>query len=139
MELTQNAFLRIELQENDVLLFTTLKSEITEEEWLECQQMVDKWYQYGKENNLQLGILLDMTSISFLKSKFYISWKDKYFKNKENTEKYVFGVTILIHNFIIRRFINCFFTIYRLSKPFKVVKSIEEGYDFLEKHNPNTK
>ena len=53
MELTQNAFLRIELQENDVLLFTTLKSEITEEEWLECQQMVDKWYQYGKENNLQ--------------------------------------------------------------------------------------
>ena len=69
MELTQNDFLRIELQENDVLLFTTLKSEITEEEWLECQQMVDKWYQYGKENNLQLGILLDMTSISFLKSK----------------------------------------------------------------------
>ena len=31
------------------------------------------------------------------------------------------------------------FTIYRLSKPFKVVKSIEEGYEFLEKHNPNTK
>lgn len=109
MELTQNDFLRIELQENEVLLFTTLKSEITETEWLECQKMVDEWYQYGKENNLQLGILVNMTSIVFLKSKFYISWKDKYLKNKENTEKYVFGVTILIHNFIIRHFINGFF------------------------------
>lgn len=135
MELTQNDFLRIELQENEVLLFTTLKSEITEEEWLECQQMVDQWYQYGKENNLQLGILLDMTSISFLKLKFYISWKDKYLKNKENTEKYVYGATILINNFLIRHFINCFFTIYRLSKPFKVVNSIDEGYEFLENHS----
>ena len=135
MELTQNDFLRIELQENEVLLFTTLKSEITETEWLECQKMVDQWYQYGKENNLQLGILVNMTSIVFLKSKFYISWKDKYLKNKENTEKYVYGATILINNFLIRRFINGFFTIYRLSKPFKVVKSIEEGYEFLEKHS----
>ena len=139
MELTQNDFLRIELQENEVLLFTTLKSEITETEWLECQKMVDQWYQFGKENNLQLGILVNMTSIVFLKSKFYISWKDKYLKNKENTEKYVYGATILINNFLIRRFINGFFTIYRLSKPFKVVKSIDEGYEFLEKHNPNTK
>ena len=135
MEVTQNDFLRIELQENEVLLFTTLKSEITEEEWLECQKMVDEWYQYGKENNLQLGILVNMTSIVFLKSKFYISWKDKYLKNKENTEKYVYGATILINNFLIRRFINGFFTIYRLSKPFKVVKTIEEGYAFLEKHS----
>ena len=135
MELTQNDFLRIELQENEVLLFTTLKSEITEEEWLECQKMVDEWYQYGKENNLQLGILVNMSSIVFLKSKFYISWKDKYLKNKDNTEKYVYGATILINNFIIRRFINGFFTIYRLSKPFKVVKSIDEGYEFLEKHS----
>ena len=139
MELTQNDFLRIELQENEVLLFTTLKSEITETEWLECQKMVDQWYQYGKENNLQLGILVNMTSIVFLKSKFYISWKDKYLKNKDNTEKYVYGATILINNFLIRRFINGFFTIYRLSKPFKVVKSMDEGYDFLEKHNHNTK
>jgi len=139
MELTQNDFLRIELQENEVLLFTTLKSEITETEWLECQKMVDQWYKYGKENNLQLGILVNMTSIVFLKSKFYISWKDKYLKNKENTEKYVYGATILINNFLIRRFINGFFTIYRLSKPFKVVKSMDEGYDFLEKHNHNTK
>lgn len=136
MEVTQNDFLRIELQENEVLLFTTLKSEITETEWLECQKMVDVWYQYGKENNLQLGVLVNMTSISFLKSKFYISWKEKYLKNKENTEKYVYGATILIHNFLIRRFINGFFTVYRLSKPFKVVKTIEEGYDFLKKHNP---
>ena len=135
MELTQDDFLRIELQENEVLLFTTIKSEITETEWLECQKMVDQWYQYGKENNLQLGILVNMTSIVFLKSKFYISWKDKYLKNKENTEKYVYGATILINNFLIRRFINGFFTIYRLSKPFKVVKSIEEGYEFLEKHS----
>ena len=139
MELTQNDFLRIELQENEVLLFTTLKSEITETEWLECQKMVDQWYQYGKENNLQLGVLVNMTSIVFLKSKFYISWKDKYLKNKDNTEKYVYGASILIHNFLIRRFINGFFTIYRLSKPFKVVKSIDEGYEFLEKHNHNTK
>jgi hypothetical protein len=139
MELTQNDFLRIELQENEVLLFTTLKSEITETEWLECQKMVDQWYKYGKENNLQLGILVNMTSIVFLKSKFYISWKDKYLKNKDNTEKYVYGATILINNFLIRRFINGFFTIYRLSKPFKVVKSIDEGYEFLEKHNHNTK
>jgi len=139
MELTQNDFLRIELQENEVLLFTTLKSEITETEWLECQKMVDQWYKYGKENNLQLGILVNMTSIVFLKSKFYISWKDKYLKNKDNTEKYVYGATILINNFLIRRFINGFFTIYRLSKPFKVVKSMDEGYDFLEKHNHNTK
>lgn len=138
MILTQNDFLRIELQENEVLLFTTLKSEITEAEWLECQKMVDQWYQYGKENNLQLGVLVNMTSISFLKSKFYVSWKEKYLKNKENTEKYVYGATILIHNFLIRRFINGFFTLYRLSKPFKVVKTIEEGYDFLKKHNPNT-
>ena len=47
MKLTQNAFLKIELQENEVLLFTTLKSEITEEEWLECQKngrpMVSIW------------------------------------------------------------------------------------------------
>ena len=139
MELTQNDFLRIELQENEVLLFTTLKSEITETEWLECQKMVDQWYQYGKEHNLQLGVLVNITSISFLKSKFYISWKDKYLKNKENTEKYVYGATILINNFLIRRFINGFFTIYRLSKPFKIVKSMDEGYEFLEKHNPNTK
>jgi hypothetical protein len=139
MELTQNDFLRIELQENEVLLFTTLKSEITETEWLECQKMVDQWYKYGKENILQLGILVNMTSIVFLKSKFYISWKDKYLKNKDNTEKYVYGATILINNFLIRRFINGFFTIYRLSKPFKVVKSMDEGYDFLEKHNHNTK
>lgn len=139
MEPTQNDFLRIELQENEVLLFTTLKSEITETEWLECQKMVDQWYQYGKEHNLQLGVLVNMTSISFLKSKFYISWKDKYLKNKENTEKYVYGATILINNFLIRRFINGFFTIYRLSKPFKIVKSMDEGYEFLEKHNPNTK
>ena len=124
MILTQNDFLRIELQENEVLLFTTLKSEITETEWLECQKMVDEWYQYGKENNLQLGVLVNMTSIIFLKSKFYISWKEKYLKNKENTEKYVYGASIIIHNFLIRRFINCFFTIYRLSKPFKVVKTI---------------
>ena len=139
MELTQNNFLKIELKENQVLLFTTLKAEITETEWLECQQMVDQWYKYGKENNLQLGVLVNMASISFLKSKFYISWKDKYFKNKDNTEKYVYGATILIHNFLIRRFINGFFTVYRLSKPFKVVKTIEEGYDFLKNHNPNTK
>lgn len=137
MEVTENDFLRIELQENEVLLFTTLKSEITEKEWLECQKMVDQWYQYGKENNLQLGILVNMTSIVFLKSKFYINWKDKYLKNKDNTEKYVYGATILINNFLIRRFINVFFKIYRLSKPFKVVKSIDEGYDFLKKHNPN--
>ena len=100
--------------------------------------MVDQWYQYGKENNLQLGVLVNMTSIVFLKSKFYISWKDKYLKNKDNTEKYVYGASILIHNFLIRRFINVFFTIYKLSKPFKVVKSIDEGYEFLKKHNPNS-
>ncbi len=134
MIITQNDFLEIKSQDNNVLLFTTLKPSITEEEWLDCQRMVDLWYKHAKENDKQFGVLVNMSSITYFKKKFYVSWKEKYLLNKENTEKYVFGAAIKIENFIVRRFINAFFTIYKLSKPILIVKSLDEGYEFLKKH-----
>ena len=83
MQITENNILKIELQENDILLFTTLKNEITDNEWIECQEMINKWYNFCKDNNIIVSVLVDMTSISFLKSKFYISWKQQYLENKE--------------------------------------------------------
>ena len=135
MEDQKNDFLKIELKENNILLFTTLKSCVSEEEWDDCQKMVNKYYLYAKENNIMFGLIIDISSITYLKTKFFINWKKQYLLNKDNTEKYVFGSCVKINNFIIRRFINSFFSYYKLSKPFSVVKTIDDGYLFLNPIN----
>ncbi len=133
MDLKKNNALKIELT-NNILLFTTLKKSIEEDEWKDCQLLVNEYYKFAETQNQEYGVIINMSSISFLKPKFYINWKEKYLENKNNSEKYVFAACVIIHNFFIRHFVNMFFTVYKLNKPFKLVKNLKEGYEFINKY-----
>ena len=128
-----NTFLSTKLV-NNIIFFTVLKGSPSDEEWYDCEQIVNKWYDYLETNNIKAGLLFSLENLIFIRPKLLVDWKRIFEEKRILTKKYIIATSIIIDNVIIRTFINLFFKTYNSEKPVRIVRTIEDGENFIYTH-----
>ena len=128
----KNDFVNFEFQ-NQILIVTILKSQPEEEEWEFTKKVMISYYDSAEIGNFRFSILFDLRKVGILPVKYYKEWADLFIEKKNLTEKYINKTCVLTDNIIIKNSFNFFFMIYKTSRPFKFIDSLEDGDIFLKK------
>lgn len=130
----KNDFVKFEFQ-NHILTVTILKSQPEEDEWEYTKKIMISYYDSAVIGNFKFSILFDLRKLGILSVKYYKEWADLFIEKRELTEKHINKSCVLTDNIIIKNSFNFFFMIYKTSRPFKFIDSIEDGDKFLKKED----
>lgn len=101
---------------NHCLNFIFLSKKYTKDDISKCQNVINNYYNYAEKNNLKYNLYVDLTNL-YLNNLSDLDYSDffiLYKINKNNTNKYVKNITILIKNNIIRKFLKIFAYMYKI-------------------------
>lgn len=131
MVLTQKNKFVIFNFENFILTVTILKEQPDEDEWEFTKKIMISYYDSAVIGDFKFSILFDLRKLGILPVKYYKEWADLFIEKKELTEKHIHRTCVITENIIIRNSFNFFFMIYKTSRPFKFVDSVDDGGLFL--------
>ena len=84
---------------------------------MKCQNIINNYYVYANENNIKYNVYMNINNLHYknIKSLNYNVLTSQYSINKENTEKYVDKMYIIVNNFLFRNFLKLFFSLYKVN------------------------
>lgn len=121
------------------ILYITIKQNKTptEEEWNFSKKFMINFYKSVKQSKTLFSMIFDLKNLCILPLKMYQDWANIFGDNKELTEQYLNGTSIINNNSLIKNTLNIFFKIYPTVRPIKLVSSMNDAMTFINESNNN--
>ena len=126
----QNDFVQYKF-ENKILLIKILKAQPTDEEWEFTKDTIMSFYDAALLKNYTISLVFDLKELGMLEIKKIKEWAELFKNNRHKTLKILKKSAMITDNTLFRITINMFLTMYKNTKPIKVVSSFEEALDFI--------
>lgn len=106
-----------------------------EEEWEECKQGLENFYEAIKIKKVNFTILYDITNMGMLPFNYIKELVSLLMKHRDTSEELVIASIIIVNNKIVKNVVNSMFAMYPSARPIKFVNSMDEAKGIIEEYS----
>jgi hypothetical protein len=131
MKILENNFAEVTFESN-IFKVNILDSYPTIEEWTDCKDALENFYQAIEIKQLNFTVIYDISNLGMLPYTYIKELTDILLKYKDMTETLVIASIIIVNNKLIKNIVNTMFSLYPSERPIRIVNSFGEAKEFIE-------
>ena len=112
--------------------FKTMQSAPTDDEWNETILHLKTFYSAALKSKKRFSMVYDLANIYPLPLARCRQWANMFDGMKDDTRACIVCTAILCQNFLFRKVINLFFSMYSAVRPLSFVASLDEAIEYVE-------